>query len=382
MKLINTLLTALLTVCLYGSPQNTDFSQKGKPATIKLLIQKNGKDALIEVKGRYHVYEPISGTQLSTGIMSTRHLATQEEYGLKWGEKFPGTNQIRIVPGDSQTTILVNGIEYRGCVELYAIEGKLNIVNEVDVENFLKSTLTLQFPEPLADEVMNAVTIVARTHAYYLAAKGKNAFWHADAHEMNYQGSALTAHKIHVDRAVDLTRHAIMTFQNTPFAATWTKDSAGRTADFAAIFRKAITSPPGVTAPLAAKERERHKWSFTTSKHALAKAANLPSISSVDLYLAHNSDKVYAVKLSSGTQSNDIDFFTLQKVLGSHQLRSTDFTVSVKGDELVFTGYGEGPGTGLCLFSAQALAEKGEKASSILSAFFPTTQIEKIRSLE
>lgn len=374
-------LTFLLTVCC-ASPQSTDFSQKQKPATLKVLIQRKTPTSLIEVKGRYQIFNPIDGTQITSGVLGKRAEMIAEEYGIKWREKFPGIHQIRIVPGDSQSSILVNGTQYKGCLEVYEIDSKLNIVNEIDIENYLKSTLTMQFPTPVEDEVMNAIAIVARTHAYYLASKNKTAFWHVDASESHYQGCAVVASKLHVDRAVEVTRHAVMTFQNSPFAATWTKNSAGKTADFASIFRKAIVSPPGTEAPIAAKDRELHKWSFMIPKQNLAKIANMSNISAIELYLARNSSKVYAVKLSHGSESNDVDFFTLQKVIGSHKLRSNDFTVAVKSDELVFTGYGEGPGVGLCLYSARAMAQKGEKASKILSAFFPNTQLEKVRALK
>lgn len=354
--------------------------QAEKPATIKVLIERSANDALLEVKGRYQIYNPLDGVLLTSGVLSKRAPVLIEEYGLNWGEKFPGTYQIRIVPGDSQSSILVGGIQYNGCIEIYHIDGKLNVVNEIDVENYLKSTLTEQFLEPLEDEVMSAIAIVARTNAYYTAKKNPKAFWHVTASEVDYQGSAVILHKPFVDRAVETTRHAIMVYNNAPFAATWTRDSAGKTADFSSVFRKAVQSPPGVQAPLAARDREQHKWTFSTPKQALAQTANLEAISSIDLFLA--SDKVYGIKLSSGKRSNEIDFFTLQKILGKSRLRSNDFTVSLKGDQIIFTGYGEGTGVGLCLYSAELMAEKGNKASKILSTFFPDTQIEKVRSLK
>jgi stage II sporulation protein D len=380
-KMITAVLTVLLGVA-QANPQDTDFSQKQKPATIKVLIQRKAPDSLIEVKGRYQIFNPVDGTQITSGIMSKRYAIAADEYGMKWGEKFPGIHQIRIVPGDSQSSILVNGIQYKGVIEVYEIDGKINVVNEVDIENFLRSTLTAQFPNFVEEEVMSAIAVVARTNAYYVASKNKNAFWHIEAEEARYQGNALVASKVHVDRAIETTRHAIMTFQNTPFAATWTKNSAGKTADFASIFRKSIATPPGVQAPLAAKDREQHKWSFAVPKQALAKSANMGGILAADLYLAHNSDKVYAIKLSNESESADVDFFTLQKMVGASKLKSNDFTVAVKDDQIIFTGYGEGPGVGLCLYSARTMAEKGEKAPKILTAFFPNTQIEKVRTLE
>ena len=81
---------------------------------------------------------------------------------------FPGIFQIRLVPADAQSTILVDGIEYRGCVEVYDFKGKLYVVNEVDIERYLKSIMTSQFINEIDEEVMDAVAITARTNAYFL----------------------------------------------------------------------------------------------------------------------------------------------------------------------------------------------------------------------
>jgi stage II sporulation protein D len=230
------------------------------------------------------------------------------------------------------------------------------------------------------DEVMNAVAIVARTNAYFIGNRNKQAAWHVLASDVGYQGSSILPKK-HIDRAVDTTYHLILTYNDAPFAATWTQNSAGKTVDFAAVFRKALTSPPGVTAPIAAKDRIQSKWTCALSKSVLAQATNLSEVSGIDLYVTAQAEKVYAVKVSGETQVKDFDFSTFQKIVGTQKLRSNDFTVVTKGDELIFTGFGEGPGVGLCLYSAKAQAEKGEKAPQILEAFFPQTKLEKVKSL-
>ncbi len=363
---------------LHALPQNTDFSQKSKPATVKVLLQKQAAGLNLEVKGRHYIYNPLDGTQISWGILSKRHAVKAESYGIHWGEKFPGSYQLRFVPGDSQSSILVDGIQYRGCIEIYLTDGKFNVINEVDVENYLKSTLSNEFPNALHDEVMSAIAIVARTNAYFTGQRNKHAFWHVTAQEVGYQGTAII-HRPHVEKAVDATYHAILTYHDAPFAAAWTENSAGKTVDFAAIFRKAVNTPRGVEAPIAMKDRSHHQWSCAFPKSLLAESTDLPRISSVDLYVAPDSEKVYAVKVSGDTTVKDYDFTTFQRIIGKHKLRSNDFKVQVKGDEIVFTGYGEGPGVGLCLYSATALADKGEKAPEILAKFFPETRFEKVK---
>ncbi len=363
---------------LNALPQNTDFSQKSKPTTLKVLLQKQVPELTLEVKGRHYIYNPLDGTEISWGILSKRFPVKAEAYGIHWGEKFPGSYQLRFVPGDSQSSILVNGIQYRGCIELYLTDGKFNVINEVDVESYLKSTLSTEFPSALNDEVMSAISIVARTNTYFIAQRNKHAFWHVAADDVGYKGAAMLS-KQHIERAVDATYHAILTYNDVPFAAAWTQNSAGKTAPFAAIFRKAISTPPGVQAPIALKDRSHSQWSCSFPKMLLASATDLPKVTGVDLYLAPESEKVYAVKVSGDSLVKDYDFSTFQRIIGKHKLRSNDFKVQVKGDEIVFTGYGEGPGVGLCLYSAKALAEKGEKAPAILAEFFPETRLEKVK---
>ncbi len=364
-----------------AAPQATDISQRSKPATVKVLLHRQVPEALLEAKGRYEIYYPLDETKVSSGINSSRHTISVSEYGLKWGEDFKGFHQLRFVPVDSQSSLLVNGIQYRGCIEVWSNDGKLNIINEVGVEPYLKSTLSTSFPQALHDEVANAIAIVARTNAYFIGSRNKQAAWHVIASDVGYQGSSILPKK-HIDRAVDSTYHLILTFNDAPFAATWTQNSAGKTVDFAAVFRKAISSPPGVSAPIAAKDRQQSKWTCALPKTLLAQATNLEHVTGVDLYVTPHAEKVYAVKVSGETQVKDFDFSTFQRIVGTQKLRSNDFTVETKGDELVFTGYGEGPGVGLCLYSAKAQAEKGEKAPQILEAFFPQTKLEKVNSLK
>jgi stage II sporulation protein D len=363
------------------SPFEADYSQKDKPATIKVLIDKGVNSPLVEIKGRYGVYLPSSGLQLSSGIFGKRDLVSHSEKGMKWGELFRTVFEMRLVPGDSQTTIVVNGTEYRGCVEIYDVDGKFTIVNEIDIENYLKSTLNTKAIRQLDDEVMEAVAIVERTNAYFHVGKNPHALWHVVAKEVDYQGYGATLENIQVDKAVDSTRYVVMTYNQAPFATTWSKNCAGKTADFATLFRKNVSGPKGVQIAPTLSDREKAKWTVTLSKKELGSKLGLGAITSLDLFVDKSSNKVYGVRVGDRQNCQSLDFLTFQKKVGDKKLRSSDFSVLVKGDSIQFTGYGDGPGVGLCIYSADKMAENGDKAPKILSAFFPETKIENMRSL-
>jgi len=357
-----------------------DVSQKHKPATVRVLLAENKESLLLEAKGKYQLCNPLNNFVISNGTFSKKDRVIHEKAGIKWGERIPGTFHIRVVPVDSDTTILVNGIQYRGCVEIYDRDGRFTVINEVDAESYLRSTLAPEFTKEVDQEVLNALAVVARTNLYNMVSKKPaNQLYHVKAQDVDYKGHGATLQNVALEDAISSTRHAILTFQNAPFAATWTENSAGKTADYASIFRKNVASPSGVEIPLAESDRQKLGWSFTVTRDQLAHIADLHKISKISLFSEKNSGKVYAVKLSDGTNSQDIDFFALQKALGEQKLKSNDFTLEVKGEAVTFKGYGQGHGTGLCLYSAGLMAKQGQDAAKILATFFPGTKLEKLR---
>src|SRR5689334_8667424 len=72
----------------------TDFSQQGKPATIKVLIQKQAHEVLLEAKGPYEMYNPLNDLLLTQGASTKREWITPSKNGLVWGELIPGNFQI------------------------------------------------------------------------------------------------------------------------------------------------------------------------------------------------------------------------------------------------------------------------------------------------
>ena len=66
------------------------------------------------------------------------------------------------------------------------------------------------------------------------------------------------------------------------------------------------------------------------------------------------------------------------KMLGPDIFRSTNFTITVEADKVIFSGKGWGHGVGLCQWGAKGWAEKGRTAEEIIKAFFPGVEIQKI----
>lgn len=377
--MIRWILTLLIAISpAYAFRGETGHNEHGKPATIKALIVKNSEGLLIEVKGSYRVTNPQNGRSLSSG-KNKRYYAFTKGDGLKWGETYPGVFQIRIMPTSASTTVLVNGVQYRGAVEVYNIENRLSVINEVDVESYLKSTLMRNVPQDLPISVADSIAIVERTNAYYSALINHDAYWHVVASDVGYEGYATTLMNPVMDRAIDNTRHLVMTYDAQPFASTWNANCAGRTASYHSIFRKNTATPAGITSPFALKDRKDFSWSFTMPSEELSSLAKTNRVTGVELFVENHSNKVYAIRIKDGVHEVDMNFTPLQKALGKNRLKSNDFTVKVVGNSVTFTGFGEGCGVGLCLYSASQMASAGELAPKILADFYPLTHLEKMR---
>lgn len=184
-------------------------------STIKVRIAHKIKSALLEVKGAYKVYKAKNGALLSFGHVGKRFVIHPMQEGLRWGEEYPDIFQIAIVPDDPDTTLYVDGIQYKGALYVYQSRNKISIVNEVDIEDYTKSLLGPLFDTALESEAMAALAITCRTQAYHQVITAEKAnlnqgLWHITREEAKYFGYGVTGSHNGVDEAVDSTWHIVM----------------------------------------------------------------------------------------------------------------------------------------------------------------------------
>ncbi|NGX45807.1 MAG: hypothetical protein K940chlam2_00987, partial [Chlamydiae bacterium] len=316
-----------------------------KPPTLKVLACKLSEKVRIDVQGPFKLTTIDSGELILNETKGRHGPLTTTEKGLKWREVFANTFEMRIIPTHEKTTISLDGQPFKGCLEIYSIGGTLNIVNEIDIENYLERHLGEKGLQNQKPHTLEAVAIIARTHLHYIAERGAYATWQVPLtkkgypHPQKYQSIASAAKN---------TRGQILTYKGKPFPTTWTANAAGETVSYSAMFRKGKNeTPPGASLLPSHMTRERKTWSLSLRPERLLDVVDLPDFSQIELFHAEGTRKVYALRFSGDKGYKDVDFFRFQKALGSHLLRSNDFTVSLQGDRIVFSGYGEGIGVGL-----------------------------------
>lgn len=196
------------------------------PPKIKVLVVHDKVGAVLELKGKYKLFDPHTGEHISTRFIGKRKFIQTTSDGIKWGEEFPGIHQIMVIPDETATTAMVDGIEYHGPIYIYDIGGTISIVNQVSIEEYLSSTLAHDFRSPLSSEALAAVVIAARTAAYYQIENSPSEFWNVSGEDTNYEGFVAINPSSTIEKAIQATQYMIMSRSAsskdvTPFPLQW-----------------------------------------------------------------------------------------------------------------------------------------------------------------
>lgn len=254
MKVCTLLLVILATAAHMGaSEMHRPGSKRAQIAPlgpkIHVLLEKDAASALVEAKGSYRVIRKDTSKSLSFGTGGKRFMLQAMQHGLRWGEEYPDVYQIAIIPTSKTTTISVNGIQYKGAISVYHVKGNhIAIINEVPIEDYLKSTLAVKYDDTnLPEEAMAALAIMERTEAYNKALVRTSRPWDVVARETGYFGSG--AQLKNVEASVNLTRYMVLesvkegnTIQNPHFSVSKAEALAQKGLDAQKILKSAFPS--------------------------------------------------------------------------------------------------------------------------------------------
>lgn len=211
------------------------------PPTIRVLVIHDKEGVDLEVRGKYSLFDPYTDSYISSRFVGKNRYIQALSDGLKWGEAFPGLYQIKIRPDESNTLTIVDGREYEGSIYVYDIGGTISVVNQLPIEEYVRSVLAAYQERHLEPETLAALAIVARTNAYFQAVNPRNTYWAVDAQKVGFKGRTFVP--LIIDDAARLTRYMIMSRTGvyegaaTPFPAQFDQLSPGQSAKEVVVSR-------------------------------------------------------------------------------------------------------------------------------------------------
>jgi len=306
--------------------------------------------------------------------------------------------ELEIVP--TENTVTINGNEYSGRLMLKVNPQiqSLYLINKLDIEDYVYSVLSSECYQTWPHEMQKVQAIVSRTYAMYQISQNrksvnKTVFPYDIKCNNFHQCYNGTHNHIHLRKAVEETAGLILKYKNN-IALTMFDACCGGSIP-AKMKNPNFTNSPYLARKTPCnfcKNYSLYSWErkIPTSKFLyylytnpmiaprLSKNKSLVNIKEIERDDAGVTHKVEIV------QKNNHRVIISGKELWlsmSDIVRSQNFSISKKGDNVLIKGRGFGHQIGLCQRGACELTKRHWPAKKILDFYYPGTTLAKIRIL-
>ena len=297
----------------------------------------------------------------------------------------PKSGRLRIEPKSG--ILRVNGRKYRGAIEVRRRSGgRLMVINDLDVEDYLRGVVPAEIPPDWEDEVLKAQAVASRTYALYQRQETARRPYAVLATVDSQMYLGMSAERESSTKAVNATAGLIVVSGGRPIPAFYHSSCGGHTENAALLWGLDETYLRGVDCDC--QEISRYGlWEKRIGRSAVSVALRrcgfrLSGIKDVRLGEVTPSGHVRTIVFSDKSGPISVPAETLRMALGYSRIPSTFFEPELWGEDIVFSGRGMGHGVGLCQWGARTLARKGFDFRRILAYYYPGTSIARAIDFE
>jgi len=315
----------------------------------------------------------------------------------RWFE-LPNNFNLILSNGDKRGIWFKNR-RYAGELRISLNNKKLNIINYLKLEKYLKSVVGSEMPKEFPLSALQAQAIAARTYALKLLDKNKLFDLHSTEASQVYLGLESETSKI--NRAVRSTSSLALFHKNKLINAVFHSSSGGRTENSGQVWKYQLPYLKSVVD--YDQNSTKYSWKNKFNSVELKKKfPNLGGVNSIQIIDKSNTGRVLKVRIQGNNGNKIISGKDLRKRL---QLLSTKFEVYLSFNQinldnklhfsdkivdeyslqplppipvnhfLVVEGYGAGHGVGMSQWGAKAMAERGSSFREILKHYYTGVQI-------
>jgi len=312
-----------------------------------------------------------------------------------------GSGELIVKPA-RDGSVLVNGKPYRGQFRLVPVgDNKFDLVNELDVDSYLKGVIACEMPARWEEEAYKAQAIAARTYALYEAGTSSSKHWDLlpDQRSQVYNGmSAETSKSI---RAVDETAGIVVAAgppgQEKIFKAYFSACCGGISQSAYDAFGDPYMPELGAqNVGALCNASNKFNWGpIILTKQEITRRVkiwgerkghpvkNATAIDRIDPKFVNQfgrpvkyllTEKAGAMYLLTSEETRQA--CNAGAADGAPILPSGFFKTVVTANQIQFVeGHGFGHGVGLCQWCSEARAERGMRAEDIVLAAYPHAKL-------
>ena len=264
---------------------------------------------------------------------------------------------------------------------------EIDWVVHLPVDHYLYGVMGSEVPLSWPLNTLKAQAIASRTYFLFKRAQSTS---HYDVRSdiLDQVFSIEAQHHKKILKAVDETHGMVMVDRKSKkiFPTYFHSDCGGHTSPESKVWRKPAALNKAVKDPYCLSAK-KNNWSFALDKQKLMSVLHKTFLLPKDTELVD-----VLPRLKAGKRAHIVDFLfsdnilkrisanELRKILGFGKLKSTNFKVENRWNEIVFSGRGFGHGVGMCQWGAQRWARKGKSFKFILNHYYPQARLKKIDS--
>lgn len=347
----------------------------------KDVLAKGGELPWVEVKG---------GDVLSIGT------TTFSENPVTIIPEEDGSIEVEYSRDSRGNPVKPGGVRYKGTLIVHLLpDRKLALVNEIDLEEYLKGVVGKEMNLSEGDEALKAQVIIARTYAVHeqrlerlRRVKGERFDLYDDERSQMYGG--LERRNAASDRLVDDTRGMFVVYEGRIVRTFYSSACGGHTEPAWEIMADETEKSP----PLAGtkcdycQRRALYRWKDPVLipkkeivEKCLPKELQDRKLKSVEVTKTLPGGHALEVSITVENSSRVVRLHATNdfKRAVSAKLRSTLWDkIEDKGDAISIIGRGYGHGAGLCQVGAYEMAKDGKTSSEILEYYYPEAKVQKL----
>ncbi len=295
-----------------------------------------------------------------------------------------GNRPVRIA--SNGTFIQMNGKSYRGWIELRKKKnGLLQVINELDVEEYLKGVVAAEIPHDWEVEALKAQAVASRTYALYRKqASGSRPYHILATVDSQVYGGRSEEHEA-AARAVRETEGIVITYEGEIIPAFYHSSCGGHTENAFELWGIDASYLQGVDCDCQ-KISKYGQWEKRISLAQVVASLTRRGFRMngirdlrIDGVTAAGRVKQIAIRHPGGALSVPAEKF--RAAVGYSLIPSIFFEIEMSGRDIVISGRGMGHGAGLCQWGAREMAQRGYDYTAILAYYYPGTRLAKRENL-
>jgi stage II sporulation protein D len=350
-------------------------------ATDVILVSQNGASRVVK--------SPVLVSAISTGLAVNGSKMTGEYVEIRPNRSilslvFPKTPPVRgkskaATPAALGSAEAASGMPVSGTIRILRRGKGLWAINQVDLEEYVKGVVPSEVSSAWHPEMLKVQAVAARTYALYNKALSAAREYDlvATIQDQVYRGRVGVDAR--VEQAVVQTRGMVVTYQNAPIYAAFSSTAAGPTEDSINVWAKDLPYLKGVECPFDLSS-PYYQWKASVridrlEDHLRRQGFSVGSIATITPIAYSRAGRVTKLRILHSRGELLLRGEELRKAVGYTVIPSTQFEIESVGLNVVFVGYGAGHAVGLCQWGAKELAELGYPFTSILSYYYPGTEL-------